>query len=598
MLHRRDVARSRPQRALSTSVRKGNLKGVSGSFLHAAAANASGAYADVLLHPADHGVHTFQIRIPASPPRVVRVADDVAKMRRFAAQLTPHCHDISFIPAENFVRCEPFILADLATFHHRRPSAITEPPARRNYTHFCDLTLGLASLESGPMNKRDFVKLFAAMMARPIISPLLSRSSDEKLKNWAGNLEYSTDRLYSAHSLDAVRDYIKKTSKLKVLGTRHCFNNIADSSDNFLSLKSMDDVVALDSQARTVTIHAGVTYGQLCPQLDARGFALHNLASLPHISVAGASSTATHGSGEKNGNLSTAVSGLEMVTAAGDVVTLSRENDADTFRGAVVGLGALGVITKVTLDIQPTYTMRQYVYENLPLAQMKDHFDAIEASAYSVSLFTDWQKQRMNEVWLKSRIKPGQAFDAPAEFFGAKRATKNLHPIAELSAENCTEQLGVPGPWYERLPHFRMGFMPSAGKELQSEYFVPRQHAVEAILAIEKLRDEVSPHLLISEIRAIAADDLWLSPCYQQPCVTIHFTWKQDWPAVRKLLPVIERELAPFDARPHWGKLFTMPPAKLRALYKKLPDFIELAEKYDPHGKFRNQFLNTNVFST
>jgi xylitol oxidase len=340
-----------------------------------------------------------------------------------------------------------------------------------------------------------------------------------------------------------------------------------------------------------------MTYGQLCPYLDSKSFALHNLASLPHISIAGACSTATHGSGERNGNLATAVSALELVTAAGEVVKLSRHQDGEAFQGAVVGLGSLGVITKVTLDIQPAFIVRQHVYENLPLAEVRDHFDAIESSAYSISLFTDWQKQRVSEVWIKSRVEEGQAFDATPEFFGAKLATKNLHPIAELSAENCTEQMGVPGPWYERLPHFRMGFTPSAGKELQSEYFVPRQHAVEAILAVERLRGHVSPHLMISEIRTIAADNLWLSPCYEQPCVSIHFTWKQDWPAVSKLLPMIEKELAPFKARPHWGKLFTMSPTELKSAYKKLPDFIQLSKKYDPQGKFRNEFLTTNVFS-
>ena len=448
------------------------------------------------------------------------------------------------------------------------------------------------------MNKRTFIKLFAAMIASPVISPLFAWAQSNKLKNWAGNLEYGTDHLYSANSLQRVRDYVKKQSKLKVLGTRHCFNNIADSMHNLLSLKSMDEVVALDPEAHTVTVTGGITYGQLCPYLHTRGFALHNLASLPHISIAGACSTATHGSGEKNGNLATAVSALEIVTAAGEVVKLSRQIDGEPFRGAVVGLGALGVITKITLDVQPTFMMRQYVYENLPLSEMRDHFDAIESSAYSVSLFTDWQKQRINEVWIKSRVEEGQAFEATSEFFGAKRAIRNLHPIAELSAENCTEQMGVPGPWYERLPHFRMGFTPSAGKELQSEYFVPRRHAVDAILAVERLHDQVSPHLMISEIRAIAADNLWLSPCYEQPCVTIHFTWKQDWPAVRKLMPGIEKELAPFNARPHWGKLFTTSPADLKSIYKKIPEFVQLSKKYDPQGKFRNEFLNTNIFSS
>jgi alditol oxidase len=448
------------------------------------------------------------------------------------------------------------------------------------------------------MNKRTFIKLLSATVASPAILRWLAWAGSDRLKNWAGNIEYSTDRLYDAKSLEQVRAYVKEQDKLKVLGTRHCFNNIADSKNSFLSLKSMDEMVALDPEARTVAVDAGMTYGRLCPLIDSKGFALHNLASLPHISIAGACTTATHGSGEKNGNLATAASALELVTANGEVVKLSRQRDGEGFRGAVVGLGALGVITKVTLDIQPTYMMRQYVYENLPLSELKNHFDAIEGSAYSVSLFTDWQKQRINEVWLKSRTEKGQEFDAAPEFFGAKRATKNLHPIAELSAENCTEQMGVPGPWYERLPHFRMGFTPSAGKELQSEYFVPRQHAVEAILAVERLRDPVSPHLLITEIRAIAADDLWMSPCYQQSCVTIHFTWKPDWPSVSKVLPVIEKELAPYQARPHWGKLFTMSPNELRSSYKKLPEFVALSTKYDPQGKFRNEFLNTNIFSS
>jgi alditol oxidase len=448
------------------------------------------------------------------------------------------------------------------------------------------------------MNKRTFIKLFAATVASPAVLRMLAWAGQARLKNWAGNIEYSTDRVQTSTSIEQVRDYVKKENKLKVLGTRHCFNNIADSKDQFLSLRPMDNVIAIDAANRTVTVGAGITYGKLCPYLDGKGFALHNLASLPHISVAGACTTATHGSGQKNGNLATAASGLEIVTADGKVVNLSRERDGETFNGAVVGLGALGVITKVTLDIQPSFVMRQYVYENLPLSELKDHFDAIESSGYSVSLFTDWQKHRINELWIKSRVEEGQAFHATPEFFGAKLATRNLHPIAELSAENCTEQMGVPGPWYERLPHFRMGFTPSAGKELQSEYFVPRQHAVEAILAVERLRDQVGPSLLITEIRTIAADNLWMSPCYQQDCVTIHFTWKPDWPAVSKLLPVIEKELAPFNARPHWGKLFTISPAELNRIYKKMPEFVELSSRYDPQGKFRNEYLNKNIFST
>ena len=447
------------------------------------------------------------------------------------------------------------------------------------------------------MKKRHFLKLSSALMTGPIFTPISGWAMGEKLQNWAGNLIYSTDKLDEVKSATQVQELVKKYPKMKVLGTRHCFNKIADTKDRFVTLVGMKDDISLDNAAKTVTVNSGIKYGQISPHLHEKGFALHNLASLPHISVAGACATATHGSGEKNGNLSTAVSAMEMVTAAGDIVKLSREKDGEKFKAAVVNLGALGVVTKVTLDIQPTFLMTQHVYENLPLTQLKDHFDEIEASGYSVSLFTNWQSQNITEVWLKGKAGDITAGKPEAEWFGAKLATKNLHPIPELSSENCTEQMGVSGPWYERMPHFKMGFTPSSGVELQSEYYVPRQNAVDAIMAISKLGSQVGPHLLTSEIRTIAADDLWMSPCYKQDCVTIHFTWKQDWPAVSKLLPIIERELAPFHAKPHWGKLFTIAPAQLEKLFPKLLEFRQVAKEYDPKGKFRNDFLNTNLFA-
>ena len=454
------------------------------------------------------------------------------------------------------------------------------------------------------MKKRMFLKLGSALLGNHWLASRFGSGwvrgaegpGDKTLMNWAGNYRYGTETLANTRSIDAVRQELKTPGKLKVLGTRHCFNGIADSTHRFLSLKEMDQVVALDAKARTVTVEAGVTYGQLGPYLHDRGFALHNLASLPHISVVGACATATHGSGVANGNLSTIVSAMELVTADGSIRTLSRGEDGAKFSGAVVHLGALGVVTRITLDVQPTFEMRQDVYENLPMSELRDHFDAIVSSGYSVSLFTDWKAGRINELWIKRKVPTGSTLDASPEFHGARLATRDLHPIAELSAENCTPQRGVAGPWYERLPHFRMGFTPSSGNELQAEYFVPRRHAVEAILAVERLRDQVSPHLLISELRTIDADELWMSPCYHQRCLAIHFTWKPDWTAVRKLLPIIEAELAPFQPRPHWGKLFTLAPAKLQSQYQKLTEFKQLVQEFDPEGRFRNEFLATNLY--
>jgi xylitol oxidase len=414
--------------------------------------------------------------------------------------------------------------------------------------------------------------------------------------NWAGNYNYHAAQYHEPETVEQVQELVIRSSKLKALGTRHSFNDIADSRGNLISLKHFDRIVALDREHLTVTVEAGIRYGQLAQWLHDEGYALHNLASLPHISVAGACATATHGSGDRNGNLATVVSALEMVTGNGDVVTLIRDQNHEQLQGSVVGLGALGIVTKLRLVMSPTFQMQQDVYENLPLSELEEHFNELFSSAYSVSLFTDWRNATFNQAWLKRHVPGNTSLQVEPQLFGATLATSGLHPIATLSAENCTEQMGVCGPWFERLPHFRMDFTPSSGEELQSEYIVPRQHAFAALRAIDQIREQVAALLQISEVRTIAADDLWMSPCYKQAGVGIHFTWKKDWPAVRRLLPVIEDQLAVFDARPHWGKLFTMSPARLQSLYKKLPDFQQLLLHYDPLGKFRNAFLDKYIF--
>jgi len=444
------------------------------------------------------------------------------------------------------------------------------------------------------MKRKIFIQLSTTLMATPLLSKFESMAAQPRLKNWAGNLTYSTDHVQYPKSVAEVQQLIKKLPKLRALGTRHCFNTIADSKDDLVSTRDLNKVIAIDAKNHTVTVEGGIKYGELAPYLHQHGYALHNLASLPHISVAGSITTATHGSGIKNGNLSSAVTGLEIVIADGSVVHLSKATDLEKLNAAVVGLGALGIITKVTLQIQSTYNMRQRVFLKLPMSQLKLHFEEIMSAGYSVSLFTDWQSDSINEVWIKSRM--DEKDHNQPEFYGAKAATKNLHPIIDHSAESCTDQMGVPGPWYERLPHFKMGFTPSSGKELQSEYFVPLKHAVEAIEAVSKLGKQIGPHLFITEIRTIAADNLWMSPCHNQTSVTIHFTWKQETEAVMKLLPLIEKELAPFNPRPHWGKIFTIEPKVLESRYEKLADFKKLVAEYDPKAKFRNGFLDHNIY--
>ncbi|QGQ99109.1 FAD-binding protein [Paenibacillus psychroresistens] len=417
----------------------------------------------------------------------------------------------------------------------------------------------------------------------------------ENNQNWAGNYKYSALELHVPESVGQVQELVARSSRIKVLGTRHSFNGIADSTGSLLSLQKLNRVIVLDQTNNKVTVEAGIRYGELCQYLHSNGYALHNLASLPHITIAGACATATHGSGNRNGNLATAVHSMEVIKADGETVAFSREQESGVIDGAIVGLGGLGVVTKITLDVIPTFQMSQYVYDNLSLLQLKDHFEEIFSSAYSVSLFTDWKKASFNQVWLKQKITAQASAQLGPEFFGATRASTNRHPIPGHGSENCSEQLGIAGPWYERMPHFRMDFTPSAGNELQSEYFVPRQDAYHALCALDQIREHISPLLLVSEVRTIAEDNLWMSPCYKQDSVAFHFTWKADWDAVQLVLPIIEKVLEPFHVRPHWAKLFTMPSAKLQSLYEKLPDFQGLLRQFDPKGKFSNAFLEEYI---
>jgi alditol oxidase len=335
-------------------------------------------------------------------------------------------------------------------------------------------------------------------------------------------------------------------------------------------------------------VAASLTYAGLASRLDRQRFALRNLASLPHISVAGACATGTHGSGPANQNLSAAVTGLELVTADGDVVELSRGDDA--FAGAVVHLGALGAVTRLILELVPSFEVSQRVYEDLPLDVLDDHFGEIMAAGYSVSMFTDWRAPRLTQLWIKSLAEDGTPPVTGEPWFTATPAPAARNPVPCLPAANSTAQLGEPGPWFERLPHFRPEFTPSAGDELQTEYLLPAEHAVDAVHALQRAGDRIAPVLRICEIRTIAADELWLSPAYRQDSVAFHFTWLPDTAAVLPVVTLIEQHLAPFGPRPHWGKIFTTPAADLHASYDRLPDFLDLARHYDPAGKFRNAY--------
>jgi xylitol oxidase len=411
-------------------------------------------------------------------------------------------------------------------------------------------------------------------------------------QNWSGHTPFHAARFHEPTTIPDLQNIVQKADKIRVVGSRHCFNDIADTTGDLVYLGKFANTVDIDSENSRATVSAGITYGELCPQLHAAAYALPNTASLDHITVIGACMSATHGSGDANGNLATAVSGLEMVTANGDLVTLTRDKDGDRFLGAVVALGALGVVTKVTLDLLPTFSVQQHVYQKLPMTNLYESFDEIMAAGYSVSLFPTWQEDYVESLWIKHKVDGEMA--VPDTCFGAPLVADGH--LWEDPPDRAWTPTGTPGPWHERLPHFRFHDAQQEGNELQTEYFVARQDAVAAMKVVAGFREQVAPILAVSEIRTVAADELWLSTAYGHDVVAIHFNWHKDGPGVEGFLPVLEEQLAPFQPRPHWGKLFALSPAQVQAAYPRMADFRDLAHDLDPNRKFSNTYVDRFVF--
>ena len=415
----------------------------------------------------------------------------------------------------------------------------------------------------------------------------------EMRTNWSKNYRYRAAELLEPRCLEELQAMVAARPGLRALGTRHSFNGLADSEHGAqISPGALRDI-ALDRASNTVKVGAGVTYAALAQRLSAEGFALPNLASLPHISIVGGTATGTHGSGLRNGNLATAVESLELVLASGELRQF--RSASEYWNGAALALGSLGIVSSITLRVEPMYFVRQDVYENLPFATLTRNMEAVFAGAYSISIFTDWKSRAGTQVWVKQRTPPEDRSRRVDTFFGAQAAAVERHPLPDHDAQSCTPQLGAPGPWHERLPHFRSDYVPSSGDELQTEYLVPFTRGAEAIEAVARLGDRIAPLLLVGELRAVAGDDFWLSPCSGRASLALHFTWRPQWPQVQALLPEIEAALEPFAARPHWAKLFTMPPQHVRSLYPQLHQFQMLARDLDPQGKFRNDFVDEYV---
>ncbi|MBG6085229.1 FAD-binding protein [Zhihengliuella flava] len=407
--------------------------------------------------------------------------------------------------------------------------------------------------------------------------------------NWAGNLTYAARRIVRPESRAELAEILSGDEPLRVVGSRHSFNTISDTPGTLIATDGLPAEIEVDAAAGVVRVGGGVRYGDLARELVAQGYALPNLASLPHISVAGAIATGTHGSGDRLGALTTSVRALTILTPTGQERHFARD-DPD-FGGAVVHLGALGVVVQVELEIEPAYDVVQCVYDGLDLQVVADRLDEITASATSVSIFSDWGSGRAGQIWTKHRADAGES---PAgellPRLGAVLADGPRHPVPGGDARASTEQGGIAGSWADRLPHFRLEFTPSNGAELQSEYFVDRSDAPAAIAALRSLGEQIAPLLQISEIRTVRGDDLWLSPAVGRDTVAFHFTWVPDQPAVEALLRQMEAVL-PASTRPHWGKLWQYEPARVTELFERWDDFAALRAECDPERKLVNDFL-------
>lgn len=413
------------------------------------------------------------------------------------------------------------------------------------------------------------------------------------LKNWAGNVEFSTHTLHRPITVESLQETVANGERLRVLGTGHSFSTVADTPGELVTVADLPRRIEIDAERRSVTVSAGTRFGEVTQVLDPAGWALHNLGSLPHISVGGAVATGTHGSGITNGCLASAVNAIELVTPSGELVHLRRGDE--NFDGSVVTLGSIGVVTALGLDIQPRFEVEQRVYERMFLPALRVNLHDVLTSAYSVSVFLTWQQPFAEQVWVKHRVDAG-VWPHGGEWLGATPAPGQRNPVPGQDPGFTTQQGGVPGPWHERLPHFRLEFTPSAGDELQTEYLLPIGNAVAALDVLSGLAERIAPLLHICELRTIAADELWLSEAYRQDSIALHFTWHPDPAAVAPVLTVLEKELAPLQARPHWGKVFSVEPDAVAALYPRFADAQQLIRGYDPDGKFRNAFTEKYLF--
>lgn len=407
------------------------------------------------------------------------------------------------------------------------------------------------------------------------------------LANWGGNLAFEQAEVVKPKTISELAEMVR-VNKVRPVGTLHSFSPIAKGEGLLMSTANLAIKPELDSDRSVVRFGAAMRFGELALFLEQNGFALRNMGSLPHISVAGAAATGTHGSGDKNQILSSSLTSFSYLNHEGELIKVEKQDPL--FEAFRLGLGAYGIWVEAELSIVPSFQIRQDIFLEIPWSYFLEDPSRLTSAGYSVSLFGKWGTSTISQTWVKSEVEDPRA-GVPIAAIAPEQNSKR--ELADGVGDNLTEQGGKPGPWLHRLPHFRLDASPSAGNEIQTEYFFTRDKIAHAIEAVHSVAGKINPVLIISEIRSIAQDDAWLSPMRRGDSIALHFTWKNEPELVDIAVQELEKVLAPMEPIPHWGKVHHFTQSDLERAHPMLSKAREQFENADPSGKFSSDYLRS-----
>jgi L-gulonolactone oxidase len=425
-------------------------------------------------------------------------------------------------------------------------------------------------------------------------------------RNWGRNQSCSPAAIEEPESelevVEAVGRARAAGQAVKVVGAGHSFSDIACTDGRLLRLDRLDRIVSMDRETGSVTVEGGIPLWKLNEELAQRGLALSNLGDIDRQSISGAVSTATHGGGARFGGLATFVTGLELVTAAGEVVQCSAEVEPELFACARVSLGALGVITKVTLQCEPAFrlhaverpcTVEELVRDLDEIADANEHIDCYwfphtDVATVKVANRTDapvrawrgWKRYR-NEVLLPNHV------------YAARCAVGRMRP-GRIPANMQRVAAGIGRSQQTDVSH-RILCSRRLVRFVEMEYAVPRSELTQLLLQVRDLIETEGLRVDFPvEVRVAAADDIPLSTAHGRATgyLAVHLSAGTPRPRIERYFRGVEGLMLDAGGRPHWGKLHFQDAAGLSPRYPDWDRFRRVRTRVDPDGRFRNRYLD------